>query len=266
MISDYHMHTVLCKHADGTVQEYAETAVRKGLLEICFTDHCPTPGNYDLTNRMLLSQFPEYTQMVRSVQASAKIPILYGIEADYYPDCEEFLCDWLPEQGFDFVLGSVHYIKDWAFDDPRMISIWRSANVEQAWREYFKLVAELAKTGMYDSLAHPDLPKKFGYRPSDAVVSEIVQPALDAIAEAGMCIEINSSGLRKKVNEIYPSPTMLALARQRNIPITFGSDSHSPEEVGSSFDLSLKLAKDAGYTQFARFRNRQRTMHPLPID
>ncbi len=264
MLADYHMHTTLCKHAEGTVQEYAEMAALKKLTEICFTDHCPAPGGYDPVNRMLLSQFSEYTQMIRSVQASVKLPVLFGIEADFYPDCERFLSDWLPAQNFDFVLGSVHYIKDWAFDDPRMISIWRSANVEQAWREYFKLVAELAETGMYDSLSHPDLPKKFGYRPSDTVISEIVQPALDAIAKAGMCIEINSSGLRRTVKEIYPSPGILSLARERNIPITFGSDAHSPNEVAHAFDLSITLAKEAGYTQFARYKNRKRTLHPLP--
>ena len=258
------MHTTLCKHAAGTVQEFADMAEKKGLTEICFTDHCPAPGSYDLVNRMELAQFPEYTEMIRSVQASAKIPVLYGIEADYYPDCEKFLRDWLPAQGFDFVLGSVHYIKDWAFDDPRMISIWKSANVDEAWRQYFKLVIKLAETGMYDSLSHPDLPKKFGYRPADSVIKEIVQPALDAIAEAGMCMEINSSGLRKTVKEIYPSPMILGMARERNIPITFGSDAHSPKEVGYSFDLSLKLAKYAGYTEFARYKNRKRSLHSLP--
>jgi len=137
---------------------------------------------------------------------------------------------------------------------------WETADVAGAWREYFKLVAKLADTGMYDVFGHLDLPKKFGFRPSEKQQKEMIQPALDRIAAAGMAIEINTSGLRRPVKEIYPSPLILQLAREREIPITFGSDSHMPSQVGLFFPEALKLAKDCGYTQCARFRNREKRL------
>jgi len=264
MLADYHMHTALCKHAQGTVSEYAEEASRKGLPEICFTDHAPAPDGYDPTNRMVLSEFPAYVKNVAECRDSATLPILFGIEGDYYESGVEFLRTWLPGQKLDLVIGSVHYIRDWGFDNPAERATWDSVDVTQAWREYFQLVTRLADTGLFDVVAHLDLPKKFGYRPRDKAVKEMAQPTLDRIAAAGMGIELNTSGLRRPVKEIYPSPLILELAREREIPICFGSDSHTPQDVGYAFDEALKLAKGAGYKQCLRFRGRQKQLVALP--
>jgi histidinol-phosphatase (PHP family) len=91
-----------------------------------------------------------------------------------------------------------------------------------------------------------------------------VQPALDRIAAAGMGIELNMSGLVRPCQEIYPSPLILNLARERGIPISFGSDAHGPQDVGRYFDQALKLAKDAGYTHCLRMRGRKKELVPLP--
>jgi histidinol-phosphatase (PHP family) len=266
MLADYHMHTVFCKHAEGDVADYVEAARQKGLPEICFTDHVPAPDGYDPINRMVLDEFPAYKAKVASVRGSKDPIVLYGIEADYYEgaECLSFLGKWLTEQGFDLVIGSVHYIQDWGFDNPTERATWDSVDVAQTWRGYFKLVAKLADTRLFDVVAHLDLPKKFGYRPPDKTVKEMVQPALDRIAAAGMGIELNTSGLRRPVKEIYPSPFILALARERGIPICFGSDSHTPRDVGAGFEQALKLAKEAGYKECLRFRSRQRKLVPLP--
>jgi histidinol-phosphatase (PHP family) len=260
---DYHMHTILCKHAKGDVSDYVDAARKKGIPEICFTDHAPAPDGYDATNRMELSQFPEYQQLVAKVRDSQNPTVLFGIEADYYEGCEEFLRKWLPKQKFDLVLGSIHYIGKWGFDNPDDVKTWETTDVTGAWREYFKLVARLADTGMYDVLSHPDLPKKFGFSPSEKQQKEMVQPALDRIAAAGMAIELNTSGLRRPVKEIYPSPMILQLAQEREIPITFGSDAHMPSDVGSAFAQALALAKECGYTRCVRFRRREKQIVKL---
>ena len=266
MLADYHMHTVLCKHAKGTVAEYAGEASGKCLPEICFTDHAPAPDGYDPANRMMLNEFPAYVKSVGECRDSAKTPVLFGIEGDYYEEagCLDFLRKWLPAQRFDLVLGSVHYIRGWGFDNPAERATWDSVDVVQSWREYFQLVIGLADTRLFDVVAHLDLPKKFGYRPRDKALKEMAQPALDRIAAAGMGIELNTSGLRWPVREIYPSPLLLELAREREIPICFGSDAHTPQDVGYAFDQALALAKEAGYKQCARFRGRQKQLVPLP--
>ena len=109
-----------------------------------------------------------------------------------------------------------------------------------------------------------DLPKKFGHRPPDKDLKEMVQPVLDRMAEAGMGMELNTSGLRKPVGEIYPSPLIVSLARERDIPICFGSDAHSPADVGTDFALALKLAREAGYADYFRIRKRKKEIVPLP--
>jgi histidinol-phosphatase (PHP family) len=117
---------------------------------------------------------------------------------------------------------------------------------------------------LYDIVTHLDAPKHSGFWPRESQIPEIVQPALDRIAAAGMGIELNMSGLIRPCQEIYPSLQILVLARERRIPISFGSDAHGPQDVGRYFDQALKLAKDAGYTHGLRMRGRKKELVPLP--
>lgn len=264
MLADYHIHTELCQHAEGQVAAFHARAVDLGLPEICFTDHAPSPNGYDPTNRMRLDQFPLYREMVADLARTRQPLVLFGVEADYYEGCERFFQDWLPRQEFDLVLGSVHYIDNWGFDNPDERHVWDSVDVTNTWATYFKLIGKLADSRLADVIGHLDLPKKFGHRPSDRDLKEMAQPALDRVAQAGMAIEINSSGLRRQVHEIYPSALLLSLAKERAIPICFGSDAHRPEEVGWQFDAALALARSVGYTHAVRFRRRQQQSYALP--
>ena len=264
MIADYHIHTPLCKHAGGQPEEYLKRAESLGLTEICLTDHAPARDGYDPQNRMDLASYPEYRAIYERLSAAASIPVLFGIEADYYRNNDGFLKEWLPAQPFDFVLGSVHYVEMWGIDNPAEINVWKSADVEAVWKEYFTLISELAETGLYDAVAHIDLPKKFGYRPPDDAIPDIVTPALDSIAKAGMAIELNTSGLRRPVHEIYPSLQILTLAKERGIPILLGSDSHRPQDVAADFVRAIGLAKEAGYTEYVTYRQRKTTSNLLP--
>jgi histidinol-phosphatase (PHP family) len=92
----------------------------------------------------------------------------------------------------------------------------------------------------------------------------MARPVLDRIARSGMGIELNTSGLRKPVGEIYPSPLIVSMAREREIPICFGSDAHCPEDVGDRFTLALDLAREAGYTEYFRIRQRRKELVRLP--
>jgi len=284
MLADYHIHTELCQHAEGEASAFRARAMDLGLPEICFTDHVPNPDGYDPVNRMRLDQFSLYRTMVADLARANQPVVLFGVEADYYDGCERFLQDWLPRQDFDLVLGSVHYIANWGFDNPGERHVWDSVDVTNTWRTYFKLVGKLADcrladrrlTGrrladrqlpdsrLADVVGHLDLPKKFGHRPSDRDLREMAQPTLDRVAAAGMSIEINSSGLRRPVHEIYPSALLLSLAKERDIPICFGSDAHRPEEVGWQFDASLALARSVGYTHAVQYHRRQPLPYALP--
>lgn len=261
---DYHMHTALCKHANGTPEAYRATATARKVETLAFTDHGPDPSGYDLKHRMTITQYPSYLLMIRSLQDGKLPKVLLGIEADYYPGAEPFLKDWLPHQPFDLILGSVHYIKDWGFDNPDTLLVWDSVDVKGVWRQYFSLLSSLVDLGLFDVLSHFDLPKKFGHRIPDHDLREMACPLLDRVAKSGMAIEINTSGWRRKVAEAYPSPLILSLMKERDIPITFGSDAHTPEDVGYGFDRALALAREAGYTHSRHYCARQPFSVALP--
>lgn len=257
--ADYHTHTPLCKHASGSVAEFRQAGERRGLAELCFTDHSPEPSGYDAKHRMQVEQMPTYRTMVEELQGTPGLPVFLGMEADFFPGCEPFLGPFLAAQPLDLVLGSVHYIRDWGFDNPDYIKTWESVDVKGVWREYFALLHQLVDTRMFDVIGHFDLPKKFGHRLGDHAMKEMVQPLLDHIAKRGMGLEINTSGWRREVKEAYPSPLILSLAAERGIALTFGSDAHAPEEVGYGFEQALDLARETGFTQATRFRRRQGT-------
>jgi len=263
-LADAHLHTHLCKHAIGTPAEYLAKAVERGLSEVCFTDHIPDPSGYDAKCRMAVDQMPTYRQIVADAAAESRIPVYLGIEADYFEGCEKFLTDWLPRQDFDLVLGSIHYIDTWAFDNPEQLPVWKKADVAGTWQKYFVLLERLAATRLFDVISHLDLPKKFGHRISDEAIREMAIPALDRIAEVGMAVELNTSGLLKTVREIYPSLLILEMLHERGIPICFGSDAHAPPNVGYAFEDALALARQAGYSEYVRFRKRQPLVTALP--
>ncbi|VBB47057.1 putative histidinol-phosphatase [uncultured Desulfatiglans sp.] len=263
-LPDYHIHTPLCHHAVGAVAEYKAAAATKGIPEICFTDHAPTDTDYDPAHRMTLQEFPRYCGMIENIRTPGPPEVLFGVEADYYKGCRTFLENWLPRHAFDLVIGSVHFIASWGFDNPDERHVWDAVDVTETWKRYFALICKLADTRLFDVVGHLDLPKKFDYRPPGAALREMAAPALDRIAEAGMGIELNTAGLRKPVGEIYPSLELLAWARERGIPICFGSDAHQPEDVGEGFPEALKLAYAAGYTEYFRIRQRRKTLLPLP--
>ncbi|MBW1734290.1 MAG: histidinol-phosphatase HisJ family protein [Deltaproteobacteria bacterium] len=264
MLPDYHIHTPLCNHATGDPEEYRGAAGKMGIPQICFTDHAPNPDGYDPAHRMTLGDFPSYREMIEALRGGRSPEVLMGVEVDYYEGCERFMAKWLPAQDFDFVIGSVHFIEGWGFDNPEERHIWDSSDITATWRKYFKLMLRFVASGLFDAVGHLDLPKKFGHRPREKDLKEMVRPVLDLIAENGMGVELNTSGLRKPVKEIYPSPLILSMALERNIPICFGSDAHSPEDVGKSFASALELARDAGYTEYFRIRQRQKELTPLP--
>lgn len=243
--------------------EFRQKAAEMGLAELCFTDHSPEPSGYDPRHRMSLQELPQYYDLIRPLQDGGNPPVLVGLEADYFPNCEGFLSGFLPTQPLDLVMGSVHYIKGWGFDDPHYMKVWESADIKSVWKEYFKLIKALVDTRLFDVISHFDLPKKFGHRLKDADMKEFVQPVLDHIAKNGMAIEINTSGWRRQVAEAYPSPLILSLAAEREIPLTFGSDAHAPGEIGFQFAEALALARDTGCKESLRFKNRQATRTPL---
>ncbi|MCE9519271.1 MAG: histidinol phosphate phosphatase, partial [Verrucomicrobia bacterium] len=163
----------------------------------------------------------------------------------------------------DYLIGAVHYLaRDWAVDDPKYLFKFTQGSVEDIWALYFRLYEKAIRSGLFDFMAHPDLPKKFGHRPAGDL-RRYYEPVIQALADTGTAFEINTAGLRKDVKELYPAREFLQLAFSAKVPLLINSDAHAPEEVGAGFDIAMKLAKEVGYTETLRFEKRKRSTAAL---
>ena len=262
-LPDYHMHTPLCNHATGDPRDYVLHAIKLGLSDIGFSDHNPMPAGFD-TLRMRYEQVDEYVSMIREVQREFHhFPILLGMECDYAHGTVEYVSDMLKQHDFDYVIGSVHYLDKWGFDAPETIEEWtRQKDIYSIWKKYFELWAEACATGIFDIMAHPDLVKKFGFIPKQTC-DDLFRKALESAVKAKVIIEINTAGLRKPVQEIYPSLAFLRIARELKLPICFGSDAHAPGEVGMSFREGVALARQVGYVEAVRLQSGKWTAYKI---
>jgi histidinol-phosphatase (PHP family) len=252
------MHTPLCRHATGEPPEYAARALAVGLTEIGFSDHSPMRQD-DFDNwRMRLDQLDEYVEKIRRVQKDTKgLEVKLSLEVDYLPGHEEWIRELAARHPWDYLIGSVHYVSDsWAVDNPEMIARWKERDAYEVWEIYFDRLTSAAASGLFDIIAHADLPKKFNIVPRQDC-APLFEKFLDAAQKKDLAIELNTAGLRKDCREIYPSRAFLQLAARRNLPVTFGSDAHAPAEVGSAFGEALALARETGCTRWRRFSQRK---------
>ena len=261
---DYHIHTRRCGHATGEPAEFLAVARARGLGEIGFAEHIP---QYFLPaarrNPGLAMAAEELEAYVAEILAlsheSREITVRLGIEADYVPGYEEVLAAILGRYPFDYVLGSIHYLDGWGFDNPAEIGGYAGRDIDLFYRNYCRTLKRMVSTGLFDVVAHPDLPKKFGYRPRGDIAS-LYEETVSAIAAAGVAVEVNTAGLRQPAGEIYPAPIFLELCYRYGVPVTLGSDAHRPEDVGRDFEKAVDLLLRVGYREVATFEKRRRML------
>jgi histidinol-phosphatase (PHP family) len=255
---DCHIHTRRCGHATGSVEDCAREAARQGLYGIAITEHLALPKDMD-PNRHLSMSAEALDGYLLEVDAARRhfpgLNIVTGLEADYLAGREAETAAALAQarnrtDGATLVLGSVHFIGDWAFDDPHDIAQWETRDVDAAWRDYFELWIRAVRSGLFDVMAHPDLVKKFGHFPSFDP-RELYATATAAAADAGVLIEVSTAGLRKPVGELYPGAELLSAFRAAGVAATVGSDAHEPAEVGYRIDAAYDAMSAAGYEMVA---------------
>lgn len=269
MILDYHIHTTRCGHAEGTMAEYVEKALERGLKEIGFSDHLPLSpapeGTWSCDWAMQETELQDYKNDVLKLRdVYPEITIKLGIEADFFPEKESIaktkallqLCDW------DYVIGSVHHVGPWPIDSSLYLTEFEKRDLYKTYEEYFSLVIEAAHSGIFDIMGHLDVIKKYGYRPKEDLSSLYIDVAKE-LKKSGMVFEINTSGLRKIAKEIYPAPLFVKELVEAKVPVTLGSDSHSPDEVGKDFDYAVSLLKSLGVDEIASFSKRKKVMVSL---
>jgi histidinol-phosphatase (PHP family) len=265
VIADYHMHLRNDReeiaHDTWSVDPFVDAARAAGVDEIGFTEHI----YYFKQTRSLWSSPYQAERCVYDVAAYVQaiveargrgLPVKLGLEVDYVPGREEEMRELLAPYPWDYLLGSVHYVDGLGVDgEPRLLD---AVGVEEAWRRYFERLEAAARSGLFDSLSHPDLVKIFGER-----THFDYGPVADAIAESGVAVEVSTAGLRKPVGELYPHPELLAACRERDVPVTLASDAHSPDLVGRDFDRAVRLFRSVGYETVTIFEQREARQEPL---
>ncbi|MDD2357100.1 MAG: histidinol-phosphatase [Thiovulaceae bacterium] len=255
MLVDLHNHTPLCNHAEGEVDEYVEAAIQKGIKYFGFSDHAPM--DFDPSYRMNFEEMKLYETRVNDakIKYQDKIDVLLGYEVDYL---KNHMDERVLNADVDYLIGSVHFIDEWGFDNPEFIGRYEHEDIDKIWQKYFDAIEEMANSKKFDIVGHLDLIKVFKFMPKRDI-RLIAQNALKAIKNADMVLEINMSGLRKPIEETYPSKELLEMAFSLDIPITFGSDAHKPEQVGLYDTKVVDLAREIGYKQCAVFHKRNRS-------
>jgi histidinol-phosphatase (PHP family) len=244
----------------GWIGRYVARARARGVGEIAFTEHVYRFAEArdwladDFWRGEATEDVAAYMDAVAAARA-AGLPVLGGIEMGWLADRRDEIAAFLHGRPFDVVLGSVHFLDGHAIDDPTDPDRDRLP-VAELWTRYLEQLVAAARSGLYDVMSHPDLPKVFGRRiPPD--LDGLLDDAVAAIAETGVAVECSSAGLRKPVGELYPEPSLLARFRRAGVPVTLSSDAHSPEDVARDYPTAVAALRGAGYETITRFAGRE---------
>jgi histidinol-phosphatase (PHP family) len=250
---------------DANAERYLAAAGDAGIAELGASEHI-----HRFTQALEIWRHPLWEQNARDdIDAYCEFvrstPLRLGIEMDFVPGAEDRTATLLDRCGFDYVIGSVHFVGERAVDDAEF-DIWATGrSPDEIWRRYFEMIAEAARSGLFDFLAHLDLVKHWGReRPAPERDPRFYyEPAVEAIAEADVAVEVSTAGLRKPVAEIYPAPALAAMLVEAGIPFVVSSDAHNPGLVGHEYDRAVETMRGWGIDQVATFAGRRRKLEPL---
>ncbi len=280
ILTDYHVHlrpddldaTAEAHFTEANARRYREVATERGISELGVSEHVHRFAQalevwkHPFWVANARDDLDEYCRFVRD-QTDLKL----GIEADFVPGGEDRTASLLEAHDFDYVLGSVHFLGDEALDMDEY-GVWNGSRTPEAiWRAYFQALAQAARSALFDILAHPDLVKVWSpahpahsQRPRpEGDPRRYYEPAIEAIAESGIAVEVSTAGLRKPAREIYPSEAFLKMCVDAGVPVALSSDAHRPQDVGADYDQALELLARAGVSELSVFDRRVRRLEPI---
>jgi histidinol-phosphatase (PHP family) len=274
VLTDYHVH--LRPDEDGTdprryftsanAERYRERASERGVHELGVAEHvyrfvqALDVWGHPFWRHWAHDDLDAYCEFVRE-----QTDLRLGIEADFVPGREDRMANLLEAREWDFVVGAIHFLGDFALDVRGEFDIWRSGNPAKVWARYFETLGEAARTGMFDVLAHPDLVKVWGQGAPvpDGDLRRFYERAMDGIAESDVAIEVSTAGLRKPVGEMYPAPAFLELCLEAGRPVALSSDAHQPEHLAHEYERAVDWLHELGVREIVVFDRRERRMEPL---
>ncbi len=278
MLTDYHTHlrpddldaTPAQYFTQANAARYRQAADERGIAELGVSEHvyrfaqALDVWRHPFWREYAHDDLDAYCQFVRE-----QTDLRLGIEADFVPGTEDRMANLLGAHDFDYVIGSVHFIREHSVDMDDY-SVWDSPrnSPEEIWTRYFQALGEAARSGLFDVLAHPDLVKIWGSAHPDRPLPEgdlrrYYELAIDGIAESGIAIELSTSGLRKRAKELYPARAFLEMCLEADNPVALSSDAHRPEDIGADYAAALELLESMGVGELCVFERRARRLEPI---
>jgi histidinol-phosphatase (PHP family) len=274
MLTDYHLHlrpdelsaTPETHFTVANAERYREIASDRGIEELGVSEHvyrfrdALSVWRHPLWQEFASDDLASYCEFVRE-----RTDLRLGIEADFVPGAEDRTANLLEAHDFDYVVGSLHFLRDEALDMEEH-GIWKAGHsAEEIWKRYFQTLGEAARSGLFDILAHPDLVKVWGPdRPRpEGDLRRYYELAIEGIAESGIAVEVSTAGLRKRAREIYPASAFLEMCLEAGAPVALSSDAHRPEDVGADYDQALELLQELGVRELCVFERRARRAEPI---
>jgi histidinol-phosphatase (PHP family) len=274
VLTDYHVHLrededdSLAEQGAFTtqnVERYLAAAEEAGVEELGVSEHV-----YRFAQALELWRHPFWEEQARDDLSAycefvRTTPLRLGIECDFVPGAEDRISNLIEAHDFDYVIGSVHFIGLVAVDHEGYDAWKGDGDADAIWRRYFETVAEGVRSGLFDILAHPDLVKVWGgARPFPRRDPRFYyEPAVEAIAESGIAVEISTAGLRKPVEEIYPAPAFAEMCVEAGAVFALSSDAHTPGQVGFGYERALELMGRLGINRICAFDRRRRRLEEL---
>ena len=256
--TDYHIHSTF---SDGKAapEEYIPSALAAGMAEIGFSEHL----NLFKESQewcMPVSLLRDYLSYIRKLAKSEKgIAVRIGLEVDFFTGRTSEIYDFLEPLKLDYIIGSVHYMGETTVDSSR--DFYLEKDIDNLYHSYFDLLIEAVESGLFDIIAHFDLIRIFGHKPS-VDPEPLYRKLAKAMKIHDVAFEVNTNGRNRPLGDFYPDRRFLKVFQQEGVPVCVNSDSHMPERVGQYFDEAYKLLRDASYTEMAVFKNRERYIIP----
>lgn len=266
---DYHTHLERGPLTIDRLQLFLAQAAAVGLREIGVTEHLYRFREAssilwtDHVAARCVNTVDDYVRLIEQARA-ARLPVRFGLEADYVPGRESETARVLALFPLDYVIGSVHWLGGWGFDlDP---DSWRGKSIADVYREYYETLSGAAESGLFDVIGHPGNIAYHGFRADPDTLAELESAFLARAARSGVVLEINSGGLLRPARELFPRPAFARRIIEAGIPVTTASDAHRPEDVGHAFPQLYQQLMEWGGREITGFVGRKRVACAIADD
>ena len=279
---DYHMHFEKGDYDVEWVRGFFEAAEKRGLSEIGISEHTHTFPEFEslyyddlilddsfvgefqkkwLKSNKYKHTLEDYFSFMAKLRGLG-YNVKTGIEVCNFQN-QAKVKEILDKYDFDYVIGSIHFLKGWAYDSSEIMAEWENHSLEEIYEWYVQEVEHLCASGLYDLLGHPFNIRLFKHIPDFDVTPYLIRAA-EALKKAGMGIDVNTGTYyRYPIAEISPYPDFMKIAAQYGLPAITSSDAHQPEDCGSYNDEAREYLRSFGYKEIIQFSHRKRTMISL---